>query len=285
MSGPPPIEPSTVAEVATLLPDAVERHYGSDRRVDDLRDVCGRFTAARVPLTSTMLAELERAAQTVFRHLELSLGAGLTPRRTSPGWPSPDVAAEIGQGAGIAAVRRTSDGRAVIRLTGLASVRAAAPLLVAAFELVRGAGRVVIDLRENGGGDPATLVLIVDWLAGGAPRHLFDVRYRDRVREWWSPGSCPVAPPTGDVQAWIGPATYSSGEALAWVLQQQGLARLVGEPTAGAADHVVPLALTHDVSALVPEACVRAPGGGPTWEGGGVQPDEPPENTDFTGLG
>lgn len=65
----------------------------------------------------------------------------------------------------------------------------------------------------------------------------------------------------------IGPSTYSSGEALAWALQHERLAKLVGRATRGAADHVVPLALTHDVSVLIPEATVMprmagAPGRG-----------------------
>ena len=138
------------------------------------------------------------------------------------------------------------------------------------------ADRVVLDLRHNVGGDPATAILIVDWLAAaGPPRHLFNVRYRDRTRQWWTSGVSSAPPPAGTVQALIGPDTYSSGEALAWALQQQHLAQLVGKPTRGAADHVVPLALTHDVHALIPEAAVIAPDGGPAWEGNGVQPDEP----------
>jgi C-terminal processing protease CtpA/Prc len=96
----------------------------------------------------------------------------------------------------------------------------------------------------------------------------------ERKRQWWTAGSPIADPPEAPVRALIGPRTYSSGETLAWVLQRERLATLVGEPTRGAADHVVPLALTHDVHALIPEARVVAPDGGPTWEGVGVQPDE-----------
>ena len=214
--------------------------------------------------------------QVVFRHLELSLDNNLDPEEQSGGWLPADMAATRRSGAGVAAVRRQSDGTAVIELIELAPVAAAAPILRGAFELVQHADRVVLDLRRNGGGDPATVAFIVDWLAaGGPPRHLFDVRYRDRTRQWWTSGVAAAPPPVGSVQALIGSDTYSSGEALAWALQQQRLARLVGTPTRGAADHVIPLALTHDVRALIPEAAVLAPDGGPTWEGDGVQPDEP----------
>jgi hypothetical protein len=72
------------------------------------------------------------------------------------------------------------------------TVEAAAPLLAGAFTLVRGATSLVLDLRDNIGGDPATVAVIVDWLAGGPPRHLSDVVYRDHTRQWWTGGS-PVA--------------------------------------------------------------------------------------------
>ena len=263
----------TVAALARLLPVRVEEHYGPDERVDRLRVALGSFADDTRSVRPASLAELEAAAQTVFRHLELRHQPGLTPEERSPGWPDPDLAAITAGGADIAEIRRDPDGTATIRLAGLAAMAAAAPLLAGAFAAVQGAHRLVLDLRANGGGDPATAVFIASWLAGAEIQPCFDVRYRDRVRQWWTSGAAPVPPPTGEVRALIGPGTYSSGEALAWTLQRLGLATLVGQPTPGAADHVVPLAVASEVHALIPEACVLAPCGGSTWEGVGVQPD------------
>jgi len=67
--------------------------------------------------------------------------------------------------------------------------------------------------------------------------------------------------------------TFSSGEALAYHLQSRGRARLVGERTPGAADHITPVRLTRDVRAMVPEAVVRDAVSGRNWEGTGVVPD------------
>lgn len=264
---------STLAEVARLLPERVQDHYGPSDRVDALRRELAAWADDTRDLDPARLAEIEGAAQRVFVHLELTFAGGLTPETRSPGWPDADREAVRRDGAMIRAVERRPDGTAVLRLDGLADAAAAAPLLAGAFALTAGAERIVLDLRRNGGGDPATVMLIIDWLAGDGPRHVFDVRYVDDVRQWWTAGAPLTASPGVEVTALIGPGTYSSGEALAWVLQREQLAMLVGQPTKGAADHVVPLALTRDVRALIPEAAVLAPDGGPAWEGVGVQPD------------
>jgi C-terminal processing protease CtpA/Prc len=67
--------------------------------------------------------------------------------------------------------------------------------------------------------------------------------------------------------------TYSSGEALAYRIQSRGRARVVGQRTPGAADHVTPVRVTPHVRALVPEAFVRDAVTGTNWEGAGVVPD------------
>ncbi|HEY5784846.1 MAG TPA: S41 family peptidase [Microlunatus sp.] len=265
--------PTLIGELAALLPNRVEEHYGPGPRVENLRRALAAFAGDRSPVVPGTLAALETMAQTVFRHLELTHQLGLVPQLRSPGWPEGDLSEIRRAGADIAMAQRQPDGSGMIRLTGLAPVQAAGPLLAGAFTLLRDADPITLDLRDNTGGDPATVALIVDWLAGDVPRHLFDVVYRDRVRQWWTAGNPCAEPPTGAVRALIGARTYSSGEALAWVLKDHGLATLVGEPTRGAADHVVPLALAHDVHALIPEAHVVAADGGPTWEGSGVHPD------------
>ncbi len=268
-----PVPPTTVADLVRRLVAAVERHYGPADRVEALGAALAGYADDRHPVDPHRLRTLEAAGKTVFRHLDLRLSSG-PPAERSPGWPPVDPAAVLRAGAGLVSVRRATDGSAVIRLDELAPLPAAADVLAGVFAVARGASRVVLDLRRNGGGDPATLAYLVGWLTGPEPRHLFDVRYRDHVRQWWTSGVVPAAPPTAPVHVLIGPGTYSSAEALAWVLQRDGLGRLLGGPTRGAADHVLPLQVTHDVHALVPEGTVVAPDGGPSWEGAGVQPDE-----------
>jgi C-terminal processing protease CtpA/Prc len=154
-------------------------------------------------------------------------------------------------------------------------VDVAAPYLHAAFALLRGARGVALDLRRNGGGEPGSVLLVLDWLLGGEPAHISDVIYRDRTRQWWTTRRLAhLSPPRAvPVAVLTGPATFSSGEALAYHLQSRGRATIVGERTPGAADHVTPVRVSRHVRAVLPEARVRDVVTGTNWEGTGVVPD------------
>jgi C-terminal processing protease CtpA/Prc len=151
--------------------------------------------------------------------------------------------------------------------------------LKAAFALLRGARGVVLDLRRNGGGDPGTVTLVLDWLLGGEPTHISDVIYRNRARQWWTTGRLAelALPRETPVTVLVSERTFSSGEALTYHLQSRRRARLVGQRTPGAADHITPVRISSHVRALLPEARVRDAVSGTNWERTGVVPDVPCE--------
>jgi len=65
---------------------------------------------------------------------------------------------------------------------------------------------------------------------------------------------------------------HSAAEGLAGALQQRGRAVVVGAPTAGNVEAVLPFCLRDGAQAWIATG-VLAPIGGPTWEGRGVVPD------------
>jgi C-terminal processing protease CtpA/Prc len=232
-------------------------------------------------VTDSVCREVEAVAHEFSRHftLEYVADGSLVPDAEPPGWPAQDPRAVQLRAGSVGEVARRPDGIGVLALDGLDPVHIAAPYLQAAFSLLRGARRVVLDLRRNGGGDPGTVSLVLDWLLGGEPTHISDVIYRDRTRQWWTTGRlAELAPPRATpVSVLVSERTYSSGEALAYHLQSQGRASLVGQRTPGAADHVTPVRLSGHVRALLPEARVRDAVTGTNWEGAGVVPDIPCE--------
>ena len=142
--------------------------------------------------------------------------------------------------------------------------------------MLRGVDGLILDLRRNGGGEVSTLTLLAEFVLGTGIEQLATVRYRDRPdHQWWTSGLLGTAHlPTGPpVAVLIGPGTYSSGETLAYHLQTRGRARLFGQRTPGAADHVTPIRVTPSVVALIPEATTIDVVSGTNWEGTGVVPD------------
>jgi hypothetical protein len=260
------------AWIDRLFPDA-ERGHRLARTLDE------RFGGDARVVSDALCREVETVAHGYSRHFALDYVAdgSLVPDAEPPGWPPQDPREVQLRAGSVGEVTRRPDGVGVLALNGLDGVHLAAPYLMAAFALLRGARAVVLDLRANGGGDPGTVTLVLDWLLGGEPTHISDVIYRDRTRQWWTTGRVAelAVPPETPVRVLIGERTFSSGEALAYHLQCRGRGRLVGQRTPGAADHITPVRLSGHVRALLPEARVRDVVTATNWEGTGVVPDAP----------
>jgi hypothetical protein len=271
----------TAGALASDLCAWIDRLFPDAERGERLKGALNeRFGDDARAVTDDLCREVEAVAHEFSRHLELEYVAGgsLVPDTEPPGWPPPGREVELRAGS-VGQVSRRPDGVGVLALDGLDPVHIAAPYLEAAFALLRGARGVVLDLRRNRGGDPGTLTLVLDWLLGGEPTHVSDVVYRDRERQWWTTGRLAhLAPPRETpVSVLVGERTFSSGEALAYHLQSQARASVVGQRTPGAADHVTPVRLSGHVRAVLPEARVRDAVTGTNWEGTGVVPDIPCE--------
>jgi peptidase S41-like protein len=250
------------------LKRALEERFGGDARA----------------VTNDVCREVEAVAHDFSRHfaLEYFADGSLVPDTEPPGWP-PQEAREVPLRAGsVREVTRHPDGAGVLARDGHDGVHISAPYLEAAFAQLRGARGVVLDLRRNQGGDLGTVMLVLDRLLGGEPTHICDVIYRERTRQWWTTGRlADLAPPQEmPVSVLVSEHTFSSGEGLAYHLQSHERAKLVGQRTRGAADHITPVRLTRHVRALLPEARVRDAVTGTNWEGTGVVPDIPCEPVD-----
>ncbi|MFI5914766.1 S41 family peptidase [Dactylosporangium sp. NPDC051541] len=234
-----------------------------------------RFAAVDAPVTAAGCAAIERCAWTVSRHLALSFEPAGTarPDTVPPGWPDPDPEVVRARAACVSRVERLADGTCLISVDDLDAVSLAQPYLDAAFTLAQGSARILLDLRANGGGDPATVAHIAGRLLGDTPAQLSEVVYPDRRRQWWTPALPSGTSLRQPVAVLVGPGTFSSGEALAYHLQARGRVTVVGETTPGAADHITPIRLAPTVLAYLPEAYVVDTVTATNWEGTGVVPD------------
>jgi hypothetical protein len=278
-----PTIPAAVGSVGELLaslrrwiPELLMDTARADRLVGACHDAAPDVSEV---VSEATCRRIEVAAQAQSRHFSLFFDeqGSLAPDLDSPGWPSPDLAAIKRRAAHVSEVSRTTDGIVTLRIDGLDPLDIAETFYEAALTLCQRASGLMLDLRLNGGGDPASVAYLAGALFGPTSVPLSRVHGADGVTEWTSatlPRSMCVAPES-PVAVLIGPGTFSSGEALAYHLQVRGRARVFGERSPGGADHVTPIVLTSHVRAHLPVAAVIDTKTNSSWEGTGVIPDEP----------
>jgi len=139
---------------------------------------------------SDAVALIERAAQVHSRHLLLFVdpSGSRTPDTEDRGWPPPDLRAVRRRAGGVRSVDRADNGIATIRVDSLEPFDVAEPYLEAAVALAARATGVILDLRANGGGDPATVAYLAGFVLGPQPRTLSEVHHRDGITRQWRAG-------------------------------------------------------------------------------------------------
>jgi hypothetical protein len=146
----------------------------------------------------------------------------------------------------------------------------------AAMGFVAHCSALILDLRNSVGGSDDMVVLRASYLFD-KPVHLETIvyPYRKQERQHWTLAY--VAGPRfgGGKPLYVltGPTTFSAAEMLAYDLQALKRAKVVGEPTAGAAHPTDGGWLTPHIGVSVPVARPVNPVTGGDWEGAGVQPD------------
>lgn len=138
---------------------------------------------------------------------------------------------------------------------------------------------LIIDMRDNGGGHPASVAYLVSFfLDPGAPVHINDLIWRNRgtstfrTESFWS-SPTPVRYSRRPVYVLVGPQTYSAGEEFAYDLQALGRATVVGKATRGGANPGGLTELGSDLFVVVPTGRAQNPVTHGNWEGIGVRPD------------
>jgi hypothetical protein len=163
-----------------------------------------------------------------------------------------------------------------LALWGVPMVEVARDDISEAFAFLHDTAALIIDNRDNRGGDPQTVALYVSYLTRG-PSVLFsrllgrnDIVVQEFKTEDLGALSYGRQKP---VYVLTSNETFSGGEALSYHLQALKRAIVIGEPTRGGARRAEIVSIGRDVYATIPVAQARSPFTGGNWEGLGVQPD------------
>lgn len=269
-------EPETVAWTAEAISRWALRLLPDTERAERLAAALRRDLGQDLdPITADGCRRIERVCHRHSRHLTLTFDeAGiLEPDKDRPtGWPPHNAASIRRRGGGVTSVSCHGD-VGVLRVDSLEPWEHASHYVQAATGLLAGCRGVVLDNRRNGGGEMDTLAALAGFMLGQESTLLATISSNTKTEQLRTPtlmetavrGGLPAAVLTSE-------RTYSSGEALAYVLKNRGIP-VVGQRTPGAADHVVPVWVSRHVKALIPFAIVTDPVTNGSWEGTGVEPD------------
>ena len=176
---------------------------------------------------------------------------------------------------GIRTVTRLDAATAVLEIAPyLSEVHLCSGFIDAAFALVTGVERLIIDVRSGVGGTPGSVAHLCGYLLGDQPVHLQDVVERDGTSQQFC--SRPARGRLGEdvrVVVLISARTFSGCEELAYDLQALGRARVIGERTRGGAHPVRAFPLTDVLEVLITVARSVNATTGSNLEGCGVTPD------------
>jgi hypothetical protein len=154
----------------------------------------------------------------------------------------------------------------------------AGPTAIAAMNFVAYCDALIIDLRENTGGQPNMIQLICSYLFD-TPTYLggFYMRAGDSVLQFWTQPYVNGPRLTGvPVYVLVSRKTLSAAEGFAYVLQDLQRITVVGETTAGGANPQMPHFFPEEsVVVNVPFGKAVSPISKDNWEGRGVAPDIP----------
>jgi C-terminal processing protease CtpA/Prc len=135
---------------------------------------------------------------------------------------------------------------------------------------------IILDLRQNGGGNPDGVQLICSYFFGVKPVHLNDLfsRPENKTEEFWTLEKVDgKRMPDVDLYVLTSKYTFSGGEEFAYNLKNLKRATIVGDVTGGGAHPGVTMRLNDNFIIFVPNGRAINPVTKTNWEGIGVQPD------------
>lgn len=164
-----------------------------------------------------------------------------------------------------------------LKLDGFFNADFAKTAATAAMNLAANGHAMIIDLRQNGGGDPRMVAFVASYLLGDKKVHLSDIYFRadNETDSFWSDPSVPGQRFGADKPVYVltSGKTFSAAEDFTYNLQALKRITVVGETSGGGAHPIRPFPINSNMVAIIPVGrSINLITKG-NWEGTGVKPD------------
>ncbi len=177
---------------------------------------------------------------------------------------------------GVERVERLPMNIGYIDLRAFETAAWASETISAAMNMIANTDALIVDLRKNGGGDPATVAWMTSYLVDERT-HLNSFFYRDanKTEQFWTSDYVPGKKFGGKKPIFVLTAkrTFSGAEEFSYNMKSMKRGVIVGERTGGGAHPGDNSRLTAHFTMFVPNGRAINPITKTNWEGVGVEPD------------
>ncbi len=260
-----------------VFPD-IAKEIDASLREQQKRGIYSSITSAQ-QLAEVLTKELQATSKD--RHLRVMYSEQVIPASKLSKEPTPDdVISKLAMmrynNFGVEKIERLPFNIGYLDLVGFAPAKDAAQTLAAAMTVLAHTDALIIDLRNNFGGDAATSTLLASYLLDKRT-HLSDFYYREgnRIEQRWSSDVVPGLRygQKKDVYILTSKDTFSAGEDFTYALKNLKRATVIGETTGGGANAGDDKRLLPNFALFVPLSRLISPVTKTNWEGVGVTPD------------
>ena len=243
--------------------------------------LAGKYRTITDPNAFADAVDADMEAVANDRHLRLMWSAEPLPPPPVPGKIDPEMRAKFQKfmaerNYAIPQVQVLDGNIGYLKINGFVPAEQAGPTLAAAMAFLRNSDALIIDERDNHGGDPQGVAMLVSYLE--PPETLintFHTRDKPVNDQIWTAPYVPGGRWSTDKPVYVltSKNTASGGEEFAYDMQQLKRGTVVGSSTWGGANPGKIEPIDAHFAIFVPFGMAVNPISKTNWEGAGVQPD------------
>lgn len=163
-----------------------------------------------------------------------------------------------------------------LKVDGFGPVEFVGKTCSAAMTFLNNTDAMIIDMRDNNGGEPEMVQYLCTHFFSETPVHLNDLYFREgnrTIEDWTLPKVDGLRYLDKPVYVLINGRTFSAGEEFTNNMKELKRATIIGETTGGGANPGDMVEIKHSFAAFIPNGRAINPISKTNWEGVGVTPD------------